>query len=100
MLRIFVADSQLNVIQVFDPGGKFVSLLGDEKGLPIDLGSPNGIVFVEPDLIMICEKFARRIQVRRVLDVFMQDTVVEEDMEKGVSRERKLAPLVRDPAAR
>ena len=98
--RIFVADSQLNVIQVFDPGGKFVSLLGDQKGLPIDLGSPNGIVFVEPDLIMICEKFARRIQVRRVLDVFMQDTVVEEDMEKGVSRERKLAPLVRDPAAR
>ncbi|MDF1535017.1 MAG: 6-bladed beta-propeller [bacterium] len=65
--HIYVADSQQNVIQVFDDEGEFVFLLTNERGLPIDLGSPNGLVFVEPDLLIVCEKLARRVQIRKIL---------------------------------
>ena len=95
--NIYVADSQLNVIQVFGSGGEFLSVLGDENGLPLDLGSPNGMVFVEPDLIMICEKLSRKIQVRRVLDLFASQTIVEPEPEKRPTEERRLAPLVIQP---
>jgi hypothetical protein len=95
--NIYVADSQLNVIQVFGSGGDFISVLGDENGLPLDLGSPNGLVFVEPDLIMICEKLSRRIQVRRVLDLFAAQMIVEPEPEKRPTEERRLAPLVIQP---
>jgi hypothetical protein len=98
--RIFVADSQLNVIQVFGTDGDFISLLGDERGLPLDLGSPNGIVFVEPDLILICEKLSKRIQVRKVLDTFAVETVPEEGPEKGGFEKRILAPVVSEPGTR
>jgi DNA-binding beta-propeller fold protein YncE len=63
---LYVADSYLNVVQVFDTEGEFAALLGNEQGLPIDLGSPNGIVFVLPDTLIICEKLSRRVQIRRV----------------------------------
>jgi fibronectin type 3 domain-containing protein len=62
----FIADSQLNVIQVFDSDLQFVALLGDERNLPIDLGSPNGVAFIKPDRLVICERLARRVQVRRL----------------------------------
>jgi fibronectin type 3 domain-containing protein len=45
----------------------FIGLLGDEKGLPIDLGSPNGITFIGPDRLVISERLSRRIHVRRLL---------------------------------
>jgi DNA-binding beta-propeller fold protein YncE len=64
---VYVADSQQNVIQVFDSEGEFQFLLGNERGLPIDLGSPNGLVFVEPNQLIICEKLARRVQIRKIL---------------------------------
>jgi len=92
--NIYVADSQLNVIQVFGSGGGFISLLGDERGLPLDLGSPNGLAFAEPDLLMICEKLSRRIQIRRVLNVFAGQNMIEEDPKKGPPQKRRLAPLV------
>ena len=63
---LYVADSYLNVVQVFDTEGELVALLGNEKGLPIDLGSPNGLVFVPPDTLIVCEKLSRRVQIRRV----------------------------------
>ncbi len=63
---LYVADSYLNVIQVFHRNGDLVALLGDENGLPLDLGSPNGVLFVEPEQLFICEKLARRVQVRKV----------------------------------
>ncbi|GBE15687.1 NHL repeat protein [bacterium BMS3Abin14] len=63
---IYVADSYLNAIQVFRPDGTFVALLGNENGLPLDVGSPNGIVLAPPDRLVICEKLARRVQVRKV----------------------------------
>jgi DNA-binding beta-propeller fold protein YncE len=63
---LYVADSYLNVVQVFDPGGEFAALLGNDRGLPIDLGSPNGLVFVPPDTLIVCEKLSRRVQVRKV----------------------------------
>ena len=63
---LYVADSYLNVVQVFDSKGEFAALLGNEKGLPIDLGSPNGLVFVHPDTLIICEKLSRRVQIRKV----------------------------------
>lgn len=63
---LYVADSYLNVVQVFDTEGEFVALLGNERGLPIDLGSPNGLVFVPPDTLIVCEKLSRRVQIRRV----------------------------------
>jgi hypothetical protein len=62
----FIADSQHNVIQVFDSQLRFIALLGDERNLPIDLGSPNGLAFIEPDRLVICERLARRVQVRRL----------------------------------
>ncbi|MDF1526758.1 MAG: hypothetical protein RRA15_12085 [bacterium] len=64
---LYVADSYLNIIQVFDAKGEFSALLGNEKGLPIDLGSPNGLVFVPPDTLIICERLSRRVQIRKVL---------------------------------
>ena len=63
---LYVADSYLNIVQVFDPKGEFVALLGNEKGLPIDLGSPNGLTFVPPDTLIVCEKLSRRVQIRKV----------------------------------
>ena len=63
---LYVADSYLNVVQVFDTEGEFVALLGNERGLPIDLGSPNGLVFVLPDTLIVCEKLSRRVQIRKV----------------------------------
>lgn len=62
----YIADSYLNVVQVFDNDGDFTALLGNEQGLPIDLGSPNGLVFVPPDTLIVCEKLGRRVQVRTV----------------------------------
>jgi DNA-binding beta-propeller fold protein YncE len=79
---IYVADSGHNVIQVFNRDGQFTALLGNEKGLPIDLGSPNGMVFVEPDRLIVAEKLARRVQVRRVpLDSTL--SLVAKDLEKS-----------------
>ncbi len=63
---LYVADSYLNVVQVFDPEGEFAALLGNEQGLPIDLGSPNGLFFVPPDTLIVSEKLSRRVQVRKV----------------------------------
>jgi DNA-binding beta-propeller fold protein YncE len=63
---LYVADSFLNVVQVFDAEGEFATLLGNEQGLPIDIGSPNGLVFVPPDTLIICEKLSRRVQIRKV----------------------------------
>jgi DNA-binding beta-propeller fold protein YncE len=64
---LYVADSQHNVIQVFNSDFEFIALLGDERGFPIDLGSPNGIFFIGPDRLVISERLSRRIQVRRLL---------------------------------
>jgi hypothetical protein len=80
---LYSADSGHNVIQVFNKEGHFAALLGNEKGLPIDLGSPNGILFVEPDRLYIAEKLARRIQVRKVV-LDRQLTLLADDLrEKG-----------------
>jgi DNA-binding beta-propeller fold protein YncE len=70
--EIYVADSQQNVIQVFDSDREFLSLLGDDRGLPIDLGSPNGLVFVEPDLLMVVERLSSRVKVLRLLEIMNQ----------------------------
>ena len=51
---------------MFDVNGDYVALLADEDGFPLDLGSPNGLLFVEPDQLFICERLSRRIQVRQV----------------------------------
>jgi hypothetical protein len=72
-----VADSQQNVIQAFDSKNEFVSLMANERGLPIDLGSPNGLKYVEPDLLIICEKLARRVQIRRILPVMVDELDAE-----------------------
>jgi len=72
--NIYVADSQQNVIQVFDSKGEFKSLFANERGLPIDLGSPNGLEFAEPDLLIVCEKLARRVQIRKILPATANET--------------------------
>jgi hypothetical protein len=84
----------MNVVQVFSGEGDFISLLGDEKGLPLDLGSPNGLAFIEPDLLVISEKLSRRIQIRRVLDIFLADTIQDDEPQKDILEERIYAPSV------
>jgi streptogramin lyase len=64
--RIYVADSWTCQIQVFDPEGRFLFLLADAEGKPLDLGAPHGI-WMEDDLIYIAERLANRVQVRRIL---------------------------------
>ncbi len=65
---LFVADSFLNVVQVFDSSGGFIGVLGDKEGKRLlDLGMPNGVVFMGKDRLAICEKISRRVTVWQVV---------------------------------
>jgi hypothetical protein len=41
--RVFVTDSYLGSIQVFDMSGIFLGVLADDGGLPMKLTTPTGI---------------------------------------------------------
>ena len=85
--NLYVADSQHNVIQVFNSEFEFIALLADEKGLPVDLGSPNGIAFVGPDHLAISERLSRRVQVRRLLPASTAVSSGEKVPQAGLSHQ-------------
>ncbi len=41
--RVFVTDSYLGRVQVFDMGGDFLGMLTDSEGAPVQLTTPTGI---------------------------------------------------------
>ena len=67
--EIYVADSWLNTVQVFDAEGRFVAILGDEAGRPLDLGSPNGVALGPGNRVYVAERLAARLQIRELIDV-------------------------------
>jgi sugar lactone lactonase YvrE len=61
--RIFVGDSTLGVIQVFDDGGNLIGALTDDSGLPLRFGHPMGMRFDSNGSLYIVELSANRVSV-------------------------------------
>ena len=66
--EVYVADSWLNTILVFEASGKPLAVLVDEEGRSLDLGSPNGIALGADNRIYIAERLSGRLQIREILD--------------------------------
>jgi sugar lactone lactonase YvrE len=64
--QIFIADSYLGVIQMFDPKGKFLAVLSDDKGKVKRFTTPTRLYFDRNGLFYVVEMFANRISVYRV----------------------------------
>ncbi len=61
--RVFVSDSVLGVVQVFDKGGKLAAVVGDPaSGAPRHFKAPMG-VFVNGDMLFVVESAAHRVSV-------------------------------------
>ena len=61
--RIFVGDSTLGVIQVFDDGGNLIGALTDDLGLPLRFEHPMGMRFDSHGSLYIVELSANRVAV-------------------------------------
>jgi DNA-binding beta-propeller fold protein YncE len=66
--EIYVADSWQNSVQVFAATGEHLAVLTDERGTPLDLGSPNGIALGSGNRIYIAERLSARLQIRQIID--------------------------------
>lgn len=62
--RVYVSDSYLGVIQVFDTNGEFYSVLGDpEKGTVKKFKSPVGLSIDKNNRLYVVEMFANKVSV-------------------------------------
>jgi len=62
--RVYVSDSYLGVIQVFDSNGEFYSVLGDpEKGTVKKFKSPVGLFIDKNNRLYVVEMFANKVSV-------------------------------------
>ena len=66
--RVFVSDSYLGVIQVFDGQGRFLWVLGDESGTVIKFKTPTGIFIDKNRKLYVVEMLADRVQVLQLPD--------------------------------
>ena len=77
-LVIFIADSFSNTIQVFSKDGGFKYIIGDMRGNQPDIVTPNGIFVDKKDKLYIVEKLVNRIQVRQLLQLFVNKSKATE----------------------
>ena len=61
--RIFVGDSTLGVVQVFDDGGNLIGALTDDSGQPLRFAHPMGMRFDPAGSLCIVELSANRVAV-------------------------------------
>jgi len=61
--RVFVSDSYLGVIQVFDQDGNIICVLKDEHGSLIKFVTPTGIFIDEQMRLYVVEMLANRVRV-------------------------------------
>jgi len=66
--RLFVSDSSLGVIQVFDPRGGVEAVLTDEKGTPLSFRHPMGLCFDASGRLYVVELAADRVAVLVLAD--------------------------------
>jgi len=65
---VFVSDSYLGVIQVFDGEGRFLFVLGDEKGNVKKFKTPTGIFIDKKQRLYVVEMLADRVRVMQLPD--------------------------------
>ena len=63
---VWVSDSTLGVVQVFDREGAFIGLLRDEGGEPLRLEHPVGLAFDAGGSLYVVEQMEHRVQKLRV----------------------------------
>jgi sugar lactone lactonase YvrE len=61
--RIFVSDSTLNVVQVFDGRGRVIGCLSDAEGRPLRFAHPMGMTFDRTGRLYVVELAANRVAV-------------------------------------
>jgi len=66
--RVFVSDSYLGVIQVFDQDGKVICALRDENGSVIKFITPTGIFIDKQMRLYVAEMLANRVRVLQLQD--------------------------------
>ncbi len=64
--QVFIADSYLGVIQMFDKTGKFQAVLSDGQGKVKRFTTPTRLYFDNNGLFYVVEMFANRISVYRI----------------------------------
>ena len=64
---VFVSDSVLGVIQVFDSGGNFKAVLGTEKGGVLKWKTPVGVTVDNQQRLYVVEMLPNRVRVYRIL---------------------------------
>ena len=66
--RVFVSDSYLGIIQVFEKDGEFLSVLGDEKGNIMKFETPTGLFIDKNMRLYVVEMFVDRVRVLHLKD--------------------------------
>ena len=64
---VFVSDSVLGVVQMFDSGGNFKAVLGTEKGEVLKWKTPMGITVDNQQRLYVVEMLPNRVRVYRIL---------------------------------
>jgi hypothetical protein len=65
---VFVSDSYLGAIQVFNRYGSFLSVLGDESGKIMKWKSPVGIAIDYRQRLYVVDMIANRVGVYQILE--------------------------------
>jgi DNA-binding beta-propeller fold protein YncE len=64
--QVYIADSYLGIIQVFDQAGNFQAVLGDEQAKVRRFMTPTRLYVDGDGLLYVVEMFANRVSVFRV----------------------------------
>jgi len=70
---VFVSDSYLGAIQVFNRFGHFQSVLADEKGNVLQWSAPVGITVDDRQNLYVVEMMANRVRVYHIMDTVERD---------------------------